>query len=298
MTKEVNQEQVKHMIEENLEGYAESQIDKALSYSEGIRQGYIQAKEFEGELWIKATHYHIQKQEQGEPVAMLERDPSIGRLRVTYEDAVTELAEGVYPLYIRPQGWRDNVAQAYLKGFDDASVPLIKAKERLIRIMGTFDLATGHGNTMEELLDSLESELRDVLGHYREALKQEQGGCAECNIGDGHALYCVSCAEKFIVEYAGNGTVGIQNETKPTGYFFQMPKQEQGEPVAWKTDDIELYVREDKFGFYDIPLYTHPPQRTWIGLLDDEKEHIEIAGGKADLTLAEKIEAILKERNT
>jgi len=39
-------------------------------------------------------------------------------------------------------------------------------------------------------------------------------------------------------------------------------------------------------------------KRTWIGLLDDEKEHIEISGGKADLTLAEKIEAILKERNT
>jgi len=52
---------------------------------------------------------------------------------------------------------------------------MIQAKERLIRIMGTFDLATGHGDTMEELLDSLESELRDVLGHYREALKQEQG---------------------------------------------------------------------------------------------------------------------------
>jgi hypothetical protein len=56
-----------------------------------------------------------------EPVAMLERDPSIGRLRVTYEDAVTELDEGVYPLYTKPQGWRDNVAQAYLKGFDEAS---------------------------------------------------------------------------------------------------------------------------------------------------------------------------------
>lgn len=54
-----------------------------------------------------------------EPVAMLERDPSIGRLRVTYEDAVTELDEGIYPLYTKPQGWRDNVAQAYLKGFDD-----------------------------------------------------------------------------------------------------------------------------------------------------------------------------------
>jgi hypothetical protein len=46
--------------------------------------------------------------------------------------------------------------------------PFLKAKERLIRIMGTFDLATGHADTFDELLDSLESELRDVLGHYRE----------------------------------------------------------------------------------------------------------------------------------
>jgi hypothetical protein len=34
--------------------------------------------------------------------------------------------------------------------------------------MGTFDLATGHADTFDELLDSLESELRDVLGHYRQ----------------------------------------------------------------------------------------------------------------------------------
>jgi hypothetical protein len=52
------------MIEDNLKGYASTQIDKTLSYSEAIRKAYIQAKEFEGELWIKATHYHIQKQER------------------------------------------------------------------------------------------------------------------------------------------------------------------------------------------------------------------------------------------
>jgi len=45
-------------------------------------------------------------------------------------------------------------------------------KERLIHIMGTFDLATGHADTFDELLDSLESELRDVLGHYRAAVKE------------------------------------------------------------------------------------------------------------------------------
>ena len=46
-------------------------------------------------------------------------------------------------------------------------------KERLIRIMATFDLATGHADTLDELLDSLELELRDVLGYYREALKDK-----------------------------------------------------------------------------------------------------------------------------
>ena len=38
---------------------------------------------------------------------------------------------------------------------------------RLCRIMGTFDLATGHVETMSDALDALEEELRDVLGHFR-----------------------------------------------------------------------------------------------------------------------------------
>ena len=40
------------------------------------------------------------------------------------------------------------------------------------------------------------------------------------------------------------------------------------------------------------------PQRTWVGLTDDEKLHIEIMGGKADVMLAEMVEAKLKEKNT
>ena len=53
------------------------------------------------------------------------------------------------------------------------TVPLYTQGEtalpRLLRIMGTFDLATGHASTMDEALDELESELRDVLGYYRTA---------------------------------------------------------------------------------------------------------------------------------
>jgi hypothetical protein len=110
--------------------------------------------------------------------------------------------------------------------------PFLKAKERLIRIMGTFDLATGHADTFDELLDSLESELRDVLGHYRKALK-ENIGCAECGVNGGHALYCVACAEKFVGGYKDSGVPAVE-----TGL-------EQVSPDT-------------------------PPQRTWVGLTDEE----------------------------
>jgi len=59
-------------------------------------------------------HYReaLKKHLTEKPVAILERDPSIGRLRVTYEDAVTELDEGVYPLYIKPQN-KEQISETY-----------------------------------------------------------------------------------------------------------------------------------------------------------------------------------------
>jgi hypothetical protein len=38
-------------------------------------------------------------------------------------------------------------------------------------------------------------------------------------------------------------------------------------------------------------------QRTWVGLTDEDKLHIEIMGGKSDVMLAEMVEAKLKEKN-
>ena len=133
-------------------------LQEALAQPEQEAVGYWkeQAEGLQRDYDLLLADYEKFAQQEQEPVAMLERDPSIGRLRVTYEDAVTKLDEGVYPLYTKPQGWSDNVAQAF------------KVKERLIRIMGTFDLATGHADKFDELLDSLESELRDVLGYYRQ----------------------------------------------------------------------------------------------------------------------------------
>ena len=41
-----------------------------------------------------------------------------------------------------------------------------------------------------------------------------------------------------------------------------------------------------------------PPQRTWVGLTDEQKLSLEIQGGKADVMLAELVEQWLKEKNT
>jgi hypothetical protein len=68
------------------------------------------------------------------------------------------------------------------------------------------------------------------------------------------------------IQYAGNGTADIQNETKPTGFFFKMP-----------------------------------PKREWAGLTEDEVALI-VADCSlvtpSDFYFAQAIEAKLKEKNT
>ena len=82
---------------------------------------------------------------------------------------------------------------------------------------------------------------------------------------------------------------------------------EKQEPVAWRS-----WNDKDKFGFWDTkaeaeswcdldfdsePLYTTPPpQRTWVGLTDDEIS----ASSKGHMTrigFARAVEAKLKEKN-
>jgi hypothetical protein len=87
--------------------------------------------------------------------------------------------------------------------------------------------------------------------------------------------------------------------------------QEQGEPVAWesvlgavargwcyeenanKTMDSELAVAIAKEVH---ALYTTPPQRTWVGLTDEETA--ELVHRYAFYELTRQIEAKLKEKNT
>jgi hypothetical protein len=91
------------------------------------------------------------------------------------------------------------------------------------------------------------------------------------------------------------------------GFKASVAEAEKQEPVAWMQENQpELYVKEEKDEKrgYVIPLYPTPPQRTWVGLTDEEiadcAEKME-ASDPTDSFWREffrGIEAKLKEKNT
>jgi len=107
---------------------------------------------------------------------------------------------------------------------------------------------------------------------------------------------CEDCGECW---YVGNPrTCKCPNEE------LQQPKQEQVKPVAWgmEKDGVILDVicpaeHEREEGEYTIPLYT-TPQRTWVGLTDEEIETIYAECNVWDKFEYERmLEAKLKEKN-
>jgi len=105
------------------------------------------------------------------------------------------------------------------------------------------------------------------------------------------ALECAERCESIDGMYSWTDTITAIKEA------LAQPAQE---PVAWVEGDepILTWVKTDPKA---IPLYTTPPQRTWVGLTPEEVEacihHVDEAGiGLFDF--AEAIEAKLKEKNT
>ena len=76
------------------------------------------------------------------------------------------------------------------------------------------------------------------------------------------------------------------------------------EPVAWmRQDGQRVTIASDRHNYpdyetrYSIPLYTTPPQRTWVGLTDEEENEHNYLGPDMHWVIQE-IAAKLKEKNT
>ena len=80
--------------------------------------------------------------------------------------------------------------------------------------------------------------------------------------------------------------------------YDTIAKPEQ-EPVAWMDSDGNVSDNNDH-GCFSIPLYTFPPQRTWVDLTDEDKQIAfdDTQEGGGFWEFADAIEAKLKEKNT
>jgi len=79
---------------------------------------------------------------------------------------------------------------------------------------------------------------------------------------------------------------------------------ESQEPVAWvccgsgEKHDIDFYEDDVNALPVGTKLFTHPPQRTWVGLTDEEIEDIVEDCDGVGWDVAQAIRAKLKEKNT
>jgi hypothetical protein len=109
-----------------------------------------------------------------------------------------------------------------------------------------------------------------------------------------------------------NGMVSTDQDCPlftPLGQIWPLYAKEEAkdEPVAWRawvskfpqgTGSDWVYVTKPimKDIVHNQPLYTTPPQRTWVGLTDEDEIDWEEGGNLKDLVKA--IEAKLRSKNT
>jgi len=110
----------------------------------------------------------------------------------------------------------------------------------------------------------------------------------------GRYTECQVMAKKFTGAFL-DGAFLLEQMTTP-------PQQETNdEPVAWicKRDDGHFDVLTDSTCKQCFPVYTTPPQRTWIGLSDKLKVIlVKNAPNWTAIQLIEETELLLKEKNT
>ena len=109
---------------------------------------------------------------------------------------------------------------------------------------------------------------------------------------------------RAILEYEGM-TKDVQNIASKSTYKEQLETKD--EPVAWMNrhgackTSLFMEVEDGAKEEYTIPVYTTPPQRTWIGLTEEDLKPIcdewRIVYGTWTHDFAREIETKLKEKN-
>jgi len=97
------------------------------------------------------------------------------------------------------------------------------------------------------------------------------------------------------------GTVYLEEELESSIKALAAARElKASEPVAWmlpEYGDVLSASEADGTGIYNVPLYTAPPRKPWVGLTGTEINHIFAANVGYPERMCLAIESKLKEKN-
>jgi hypothetical protein len=152
----------------------------------------------------------------------------------------------------------------------------------------------------------------EIMTEAEQIMKRCQAGTRNYEEANNLHAACYGIIGKLLaqLEQWGSSAVTqpeyVAEQKRKTEELRSMLTQPKQEPDAWRIKvetklrdgsvDVGYQLRNEKLSVYDEPLYTHPPQRTWVGLTDDEMLHIGVATG-LERAAVEMISNKLKEKN-
>ena len=135
---------------------------------------------------------------------------------------------------------------------------------------------------MKKMLDQILVELNDVKVRVNELLAENKALKEEFDI-----LFAEH--QKLLGELQAMRAVA-KPEQEPVAWGIIASNTGRICQVELDADEVEGHNPK-----HIVPLYTTPPQRTWVGLTDDEIDSINYTSAHM---LAKEVEAKLKEKNT
>jgi hypothetical protein len=193
-------------------------------------------------------------------------------------------------------------------------------------LMSGRDFAVGQTGHYLNIISRIEAELSrpqinefypdwDMLKPYHERIKeleqqlakpeQEAGkcGCGANLYIDENGKPCSKVAkteQEHMFDTPDSHIVKWSIPVDPNN-FGELLAQPEQEPVAWmlpEYGDVLSANQADGTGIYNIPLYTAPPRKEWVGLTDDERDELLNGSTRIPSRLIDWVEQKLKEKNT